>query len=71
MNRQANPQRLTEAELDAANAERFAAPAGHDADTLPDMWQDERSSPWLLALYAAVFVLAMAGSALWPWGFAQ
>ena len=35
-----------------------------------EMWADERASPWLLWLYAAVAVLAIAGSMLWPWGFA-
>jgi hypothetical protein len=34
------------------------------------MWDDERRAPVLrCALYALVFVLAIAGSALMPWGW--
>lgn len=93
--------RLTEAELDAANAERFAPlPPYVDSDLSAwplagyancsgdcnqgrrdctcaaalvgrtDMWDDERSSPWLLAVYAATAVAAFVASVLWPWGLA-
>lgn len=82
--------RLTEAELDAANADRLAAlddaspywahtgccgscsQGRLDCDCDPDasMWQPELSSTWLVVLYAAIAIAAVAASALWPWGFA-
>jgi cytochrome b561 len=41
------------------------------APDAPGMWADELAAPVLYsALYALVLVLAIAGSALMPWGWA-
>lgn len=40
-----------------------------DAALTLGMWEPERRSPWLIALYAATCVLAVAASAAWPWGW--
>ena len=36
-----------------------------------DMWEPERTSPWLWLVYAVVIVITLAASAIQPWGFAQ
>lgn len=57
--------KLTEADLDAAIADRSPVPPNDEA---PQFWDEERESPWLLALYAAGLFAAIAFSALAPWG---
>lgn len=59
--------KLTEADLDAAIAARTAAPPV-DAD-IPQLWDEERESPWLLALYALGLVAAIGVSAFASMGF--
>ncbi|MBQ0934628.1 hypothetical protein [Ideonella paludis] len=45
----------------------------HDSNAAnSDMWEIERKNPRLsLLVYALAIVLVLAGSAIWPWGFAS